>query len=99
VGPWIVLGVGGAATAVGAALGISTLVDYQRLEGSCAPGCAPAEVDDLRRRALAGDVVVGIGIGAVVAGVVWLLAAPSSRPPASSAAGWRVGVGTVGGAF
>ena len=66
--PWVLAGVG-ATTAAGGGL----LVYSVDRDTACRPRCAPAEVDDMRTRATAGDaMLIGGGLAFVAAVVLWI---------------------------
>jgi hypothetical protein len=87
-GPWIVGGLGAAAVIGGVVLyvvgsgDISTAVSACPSRSGCAPSVA-SQGNDGRTLKTVGAVVGGVGIGAVAAGLVWLLV----EKPASSPAG------------
>jgi hypothetical protein len=80
--PWVVLGVGGAATIAGGVLGITSYTSYESLKSSCAPNCDQGEVDGLKTRALVGDVMMGAGI--VTMGIATFMLLSSSSSPAKA---------------
>jgi hypothetical protein len=70
---WVLGGIGVAGLASFAVFGLRARSGFDDLDGTCAPGCAPNEVDAVRRDALVANISLGIGIAAFVAGgVLWL---------------------------
>ena len=73
--------VGGAAVLVlgtSAWLGLSGRSELSGLRGSCAPSCADDQVDPVRRRLIASDVLLGVGILAAAASLYLVVRPPSS---------------------
>jgi hypothetical protein len=64
---YVLAGVAVAAMAVGAALDVSASSDLRRLHDTCAPTCSPDARDEVRRRMIAGDVLV-FGVGTLSLG-------------------------------
>jgi len=82
-GPWIVLGVGGAAVVAGAVLLGLAAADVATVEGvTRESGTAWSDVEAAYGRSetesIAGAVLLGVGGAAAVAGVVWVVAGSSS---------------------
>jgi hypothetical protein len=88
-GPWIVGGLGAAALIGGVVLyvvgsgDISTAVSACPSRSECAPSVA-SQGNDGRTLKTVGAVVGGVGIGAVAAGLVWLLVEKPASSPAGS---------------
>ena len=71
--PWLLVGGGAVAGAVGGALlGVSSN-DYQRLRLECGSMCSPQRVAPSRSEETAGVVLVAVGSAAAVAGLGWWL--------------------------
>lgn len=70
----IVLGSSGLALALtgGILMGLGH-ADFDNLQRSCAPSCPRDEVATSQGKAIAGDVLLAVGAGALVAGVTWIL--------------------------
>jgi hypothetical protein len=99
VGAYVLGGVGIVGASVAVTLGILALNERASLRETCAPGCAEGDVDRVRTKLVAADVVGGVSLGAIAAGVILLVAAPSERSAKTSAA-MRFEIGpTPGGAF
>jgi hypothetical protein len=105
--PGIVVGAVGLA-AMGASLGIylSANSSASGLRSSCAPHCNPSDVDSIRTKATASDVVWGVGAAAVGAGALMMIfMRPTSAPSTTGSGTPRSFVVTplvaplVGGAF
>lgn len=94
--PVTLLSAGGALLATGLALGLTVSSTYSDLEGRCtARVCDPAlqgDADGASTRAVIGDVLGGVGLAAIAAGVVVLLLPQSS----SDARAPTVGFGCTG---
>jgi hypothetical protein len=75
---------GGASLAIlgiSAWLGLSGRSDLSNLRGTCAPACTDAQVDPVRGKLLASDVLLGTGIvGAAVSTFLFVRALQSSSP-------------------
>jgi tetratricopeptide (TPR) repeat protein len=96
IGPWVLIGVGGAAVIAGAITGIFALRKTNDIEEACPKDMCPSDFDLSGERASARRLVMATDIllfgGAVVAagGLGWLLFAPSKRedkPTASAICG------------
>jgi hypothetical protein len=97
-GAWVLGATGLAATAVGVALYVTGQRSYDDAAGYCtAGGCsAPEHADDgnaARGQMIAGDVVMAVGIGALVGAGLWWAAAAGSAPAAEQPAQARLGLG------
>jgi tetratricopeptide (TPR) repeat protein len=90
-GPAILLGVGGAAILAGAGLGISALFLHDELEQECFGSACPYwksdEIDQLRRRTIAFDVLMGAGGAMVLGGMIWWLVDKPVEVPVSASCG------------
>jgi hypothetical protein len=85
-------GVGVAGLVAFTVLALVARSEYDDLEGTCRQSCAPAEVDRVRRTALAADVSLGVGVlGLGVGGA--LLLASRSEPGPTAAAGYSITTG------
>jgi hypothetical protein len=87
-GPWIVMGIGGAAVIAGVVAYVVGSGKVSTAESSCPnrTNCAPSvanEGNDGRSFKTAGVVVGGVGIGAIVAGLIWHQVGKPSPSPAS----------------
>jgi hypothetical protein len=82
---------GGAAAAafgVSAWLGLTGRSDLSSLRTTCAPACTDDQVDPVRRKLIASDIVLGVGVAAaVVSGYLFV-----RPPPWGPAAAVRIGV-------
>jgi hypothetical protein len=80
--PWIVGGVGLGAAVVGVGLWTVGLNERGNLSDSCAAthACFDHDVDASRTKLIVGDVLVGIGVVAIVAGLYLALRREPSRP-------------------
>lgn len=81
VAPWVLVGIGGAAAVAGAVcLGVG-MADQSALE-SAMPGTPWSSVRDAYERVPVlegvGGVLLGVGLGAAAAGVVWAVASPTT---------------------
>ena len=94
--PVTLLGAGGALLLTGLALGLTVSSTYSDLEARCTGRvCDPSlqgDADAASTRAVIGDVLGGVGLAAIAAGVVVLLLPPSS----SDARSPRVGFACTG---
>lgn len=76
-GPSALLGLGGAAILAGVGVGISALFLHDELEQECFGSVCPYwkndEIDQLRRRTIAFDVLMGAGGAMLLGGLVWWL--------------------------
>jgi hypothetical protein len=72
---WVGSGVALVGVAAGAWLGVSAVNERNRLRRDCAPDCAQADVDEVRRRAAFANVSFGIALaGAALAATSYLMA-------------------------
>lgn len=79
--PWIVGIVGLSSLAMfGLFAGAGKLKEDELFE-ECAPNCAQADVDDMRRRYLVADVFLVMGAAAVVTAGIWLLVQAGDSDP------------------
>jgi hypothetical protein len=76
------LGLGGAF----AGLAWSAKRDVDHLRETCAPDCAPSSVDAARAKLIAANVSLGLGLAAIGAAVIVLVARPRAAPPAAAVA-------------
>ncbi len=85
---WGAVALGVVGIGVGSVFGVKSLSDKSASNDACnAAGCTPqglAKYDDARSAARVADVAIGVGVVAVVAGVVMILVAPSERRSALS---------------
>jgi hypothetical protein len=82
-GSLALVGVAGLGVALVTRLGFDSRVE--ELRGSCAPECTQAQRSDLSGTVVTSNVALGVGIGAIVLGVVaWFVTAPATS---SSSAG------------
>jgi hypothetical protein len=76
-------GVGLALVAGFGAIATWTYLDYQHLASTCSPGCGDDAVSSLRTRALAADVMLGVGLASLVVATILWFTAPSGRSTAA----------------
>jgi hypothetical protein len=77
---WTLSGVAVAGLGAGTVLGLSTISRRDELRQQCAPSCAPADVDDVRRRAIFTNLSLGVGVAAAALAVTsYVMAGPESR--------------------
>ena len=88
VGPAITVGTGAVLLGTAGILTLRGKSDAQDLRETCAPSCSSKQVDDIDRKLHVADAMLGVGIAAVGAGVLWWLW-PERKPAKSSV---RVGV-------
>jgi tetratricopeptide (TPR) repeat protein len=87
-GPWILTGVGGAATITGIVVWIVGHGDISTAETACngRTGCQPSvasQGNSGRRLETAGAVVGGVGLATLAGGLVWLLLQKPAESPAA----------------
>jgi hypothetical protein len=70
IASWVLGAVGGLGLGLGAVLSIKGHIDASHLQSTCAPGCAPSDVDSIATQYTVGWVSAGIGLAAVAAAVV-----------------------------
>lgn len=80
---WVLAAVGGVGLGLGAVLSVKGHIDASHLQSTCAPSCAPGEVDSIATQYTVGWVGAGIGVAALAAAVV-LWAPWRSGEPAQS---------------
>jgi hypothetical protein len=85
-GAWLLGGLGVAAMGVFATFGILGKNDADDLRATCAPGCAPSQVDAGRVKLVTADVALGVGAVSLVA-ATWIGVSGLTR---SRAAAWEV---------
>ncbi len=78
---WVLGGAGVAAGVATAILWASAQSQYSSLKSSCAPRCNPSDASSASAELVAGDVAVGVGAAALVAGAVFFFLRPSEPPP------------------
>lgn len=89
---WISGGVAAAGLTAGAVLGLSAVAQRDELRETCAPHCATAEVDRLRRQVVIANVALGVGLGAAAVAVAsYVLAQPPRRSASTAGLDWTVG--------
>ena len=82
---WTVASVGAAAAVVGGILGIRAIVLADEVEEACLTGCTTEDVaknDDAKSSALASNVLVGVGLGVMAAGVLTIVLTSETEPAA-----------------
>jgi tetratricopeptide (TPR) repeat protein len=89
-GPWILTGVGGAATIAGIVVWVVGHGDISTAETACngRTGCQPAvasQGNNGRRLETAGAVVGGVGLATLAGGLVWLILQKPAESPTSAA--------------
>lgn len=101
IAPIVLGGVALAAGGAFAGLALSAKSDFDHLQGTCAPQCAPAQVDPIRVKVIAANVSLGVSIAALGAGAVLLAVRPSAPAKVAFGIAPTAGgaVGFVGGAF
>ena len=87
--PWVLLGVGVVSTGVGIYLGVRASERVSEMRDTCAPHCSKSEVDDLRVRMIAGDVLAGAGVVMIGLSTWMLITASDSSNTATNAMGSR----------
>lgn len=85
VAPWIVGGVGVAATGIGIGLWLTGLGEHSELGQTCAAAhtCSDEQISSARTKLIAGDVLVAAG-AILVAGALYFLLKSDPRPAASA---------------
>jgi hypothetical protein len=83
-GVFVLGGIGVAAGAAGAILGLGALGDGRHLEDTCAPACDRSDARSVNNRALVADVLIGASILSFGAALYVLLARPTSAAAAQS---------------
>jgi hypothetical protein len=72
--PWITVGLGGALAGAGSVFWLMGESDRSDLETRrCTPNCDQGSVDAIKSKRLVGDILVGAGVVAIGAGVIWLV--------------------------
>jgi hypothetical protein len=85
--PAIALGATSAiALGVSAWLGLSGRNDLSKLRSTCAPTCSDDSVDPVRRKLVASDIALGVGVVAAAFGVYFVVAPPRSAGSSTPAA-------------
>jgi hypothetical protein len=81
VGTWISGGLGALGLGVAGYLWLTGIYDVHVLSTTCAPECTQSDVDGVRRKFVAADVVLGVGVASLaLAGVLWITR-PKGAPP------------------
>lgn len=92
VGPWVVIGVGGAVAIGAIATAIVTSVTYGDLSSTCMDGLCPPGTDVEGRRstgstlALTSDLLGGVAAATMIGGIVWAIVDATSAPSTSETA-------------
>ncbi|WP_394832119.1 hypothetical protein LVJ94_36940 [Pendulispora rubella] len=88
--PWVLGGAGVAALGIGTGFWIAGTNAHDDLGSSCAPthSCSDDDVSSAKRKLVVGDILIGVGVAAVAAAVVWLVTRHVNAP-AESRAGAR----------
>ena len=97
---YVLGGVGVAALGVAAVLDLTATGDAHDLRGSCAPSCAPSDVDSISTKYLVAGVSLGVGVVALAVATYLLFAphaAPASAPSSALFFGVRPTAGGVTG--
>ncbi|MBL8936890.1 MAG: hypothetical protein JNM69_20185 [Archangium sp.] len=97
VGPWVVMGVGGAVAIAGGVLQGLAVADFNRLANHSATVEAPAALrDEGKLKQVFGLSLLGAGGAAVIAGALWLALGNSTVAPTAWLTGAGAGFGLVG---
>jgi len=95
---WMVGGTSAALLVGGIALDLFAHRDLTELRDSCAPGCAPSDVEGIKTRMIVGDSLIAAGVLGGVATLVMLLSDSSGdvvgarpRAGAATAPAWGIG--------
>lgn len=100
VGPWILAGAGVGAIGVGTYLGLTGKSDVRDMERTCAPDCESSDIDAAKRRLLAADIAIGVGIGAVAIAGYWFWSSDEGAIAADNDSAVRLDAGLLrGGGF
>ncbi len=70
-GPGLIIGVGGLVVVSGGLTAIAAYKKHRDLEIACSPDCTDGQVDSARKVAITADVLLGVGVVTVAAGVLW----------------------------
>lgn len=91
-----------------AALGVTSKSDLGVLRQTCAPTCAPDDLDGIKTRMLLADLSLGVGIVSLgVGAALWVLRANEPLPKSAARSAWQLGAaplqggaaGTLAGSF
>lgn len=84
---WVLLGIGGATAITGGVLGGLALGAQSDFDSATAVNDKRAYRDDAKTLALASDVTIGVGVAALVAGIVLVVVDATAEPASASASG------------
>lgn len=77
---WILAGAGVLSLGAGVGFGLGAQSDIDGLKSSCSPRCSPSDVDPVRTKLLASDILVGVGVVSLAAGAYFLLFTKAKAP-------------------
>jgi hypothetical protein len=89
----VVAGASAATLGVAAWLGLTGRSDLSQLHGTCAPDCSDAQVDPVRRKLVASDVVLGVGLFGAALSAYLFMRPPSIAEESSPRVGVAIGAG------
>jgi hypothetical protein len=80
IAPMVAGAVSAGTIGVGIVLRVTAQSSYDALANSCRPVCAPSKGASIQPRETAGNVLMTVGLGLLVADVIWWLATGNSAP-------------------
>jgi hypothetical protein len=86
-GAWVLGAAGVVSLGVATYFGIAAGNDLRSLQTTCSPHCSQAATQPGRADAAAFDVLLGVGVAAIVGAVTWAVALPSRETTASAEVG------------
>jgi hypothetical protein len=87
-------GVAAVSFGLGIGFGVSAGVDHGELSARCAPSCSPEKAASVRRKTIAADVSLGVGVASLAAAAFFFFR-PASSPGVSAAVAPTVGGGKL----
>lgn len=84
--PWIAGSVALLAASSGIALDVAGSIDLQHLRTTCAPSCAPSQLDSAKTTLVAGDALLYVGIAAAIVTTVLFFVRPHTHVAPSALA-------------